>query len=92
MSVFHVQVYPWHEEHWTRLWQASMPHAILIVGPSGIGKRAFALALAKRLLCESPPGELACDACPSCRWFLGGIHPDFRWVFSEAETEAEADS
>jgi len=67
-----------------------VPHAILIAGPAGIGKRAFALALAKRLLCESPSGELGCDACPACRWFMGGNHPDFRWVVSAAAAEAEA--
>lgn len=65
---------------------------MLIVGSLGIGKRAFALALAKRLLCESPSGEFVCDVCSACRWFTGGNHPDFRWIVSEAEAEAETES
>lgn len=50
----------------------------LFVGPHGVGKRTFALALAKSLLCtETPDLELAaCEACESCRLFASGTHPD----------------
>jgi DNA polymerase-3 subunit delta' len=50
----------------------------LFVGPSGIGKRRFALQLAHALLCtESADAELdACGRCESCRLFLSGNHPD----------------
>jgi DNA polymerase-3 subunit delta' len=57
-----------------------LAHAYLFTGPPGIGKRLFAVELAKALLCESPrnPGELdACDHCPSCLLFDAGTHPDF---------------
>ena len=50
----------------------------LFVGPSGIGKRTFALKLAQSLLCrQSADDELvACGACPSCQQLVAGTHPD----------------
>jgi DNA polymerase-3 subunit delta' len=50
----------------------------LFVGPSGIGKRRFALALAKALLCsETCEDQLQpCERCESCRLFAAGNHPD----------------
>jgi DNA polymerase-3 subunit delta' len=51
--------------------------AYLFVGPDGVGKRLFALELAKALLCERPPAPLAaCDHCPSCTQVEAGTHPD----------------
>lgn len=57
------------------------PHAWLIEGPRGIGKRALALAFARSLLCESPEaGFAACGHCPGCQWVMAGQHPDLRLV------------
>lgn len=55
-----------------------LPHALLFVGPEGVGKLAFALRLAQALLCERvPEAELApCGECPGCVQVLGGTHPD----------------
>jgi DNA polymerase-3 subunit delta' len=57
-----------------------LAHAYLFVGPAGVGKRTFALELAKALLCEAPgkaPDALdACDQCDACRWVDAGTHPD----------------
>jgi len=54
-----------------------LAHAYLFVGPDGVGKKAFALELAKALLCERPPAELtACDRCPACAQVMAGTHPD----------------
>jgi DNA polymerase-3 subunit delta' len=51
--------------------------AYLFVGPDGVGKRLFALELAKALLCERPPEPLtACGRCPSCAQVEAGTHPD----------------
>ena len=57
-----------------------LAHAYLFVGPPGIGKRLFAVELAKALLCEGPRAEgrlEACDRCPSCVQIDAGTHPDF---------------
>jgi DNA polymerase III subunit delta' len=50
----------------------------LFVGPEGIGKRKFALALAKSLLCERrDEAQLdACGMCPSCVQVDARTHPD----------------
>ena len=54
-------------------------HAYLFSGPRGVGKRTFAVELAKALLCEaSPPGVLEpCDRCPACVQVEAGTHPDY---------------
>jgi len=60
-----------------------LAHAYLFTGPSGVGKRLFAVELAKSLLCESVPDDLAqspldaCDRCPACKQVEAGTHPDF---------------
>lgn len=52
-----------------------LPHAILVCGPPGSGKRLFALELAKTLVC--PQGqEVACGQCPACRRVGRLLHPD----------------
>lgn len=50
----------------------------LFLGPQGVGKRSFALKLAKALLCTTadPADLLPCGNCDSCRQFDAGIHPD----------------
>lgn len=63
---------------------------MLLAGPSGIGKSAFAHEVAARLLCEQPAPAAACGTCPSCHWLAGSNHPDFRHVRPEADVEAEA--
>jgi len=44
-----------------------VPHSFLLVGDDGIGKRQFALELAKSLLCRQPADGEACGVCPNCR-------------------------
>ncbi|HEX2754587.1 MAG TPA: hypothetical protein VHM48_03950 [Candidatus Limnocylindrales bacterium] len=54
-----------------------VPHAILISGPSGIGKTTLALDLAAGLLCDDPdPAARPCRACRACRLVERGRHPD----------------
>lgn len=81
----------WHIPLWRQLWApaAGLPHALLLTGPEGIGKSTFALALAARLLCESPEEGMRCGKCPSCHWFATDNHPDFRHVFPEADAADE---
>ena len=86
--------FPWHRAVLTRLLadRARLPHAILVHGPTGIGKAEFARALAAGALCESPRAGLACEACVSCHWFSQGNHPDFREIVPEADTEDETEA
>lgn len=61
--------------------RARWPHATLITGPAGIGKRNLGQFLAIALLCEAPTGEgLPCGSCASCRYAAAGQHPDLRIV------------
>ena len=72
---------------WQRLleWRAKLPHALLLTGPRGLGKRELAEAFVASLLCErEQAGGLACGDCLACRWFLQGNHPDFRLLQPEA--------
>ncbi|MFI5459965.1 MAG: ATP-binding protein [Isosphaerales bacterium] len=59
--------------------EGRLPHALLFVGPPGIGKRSFARKLAQALLCEARPDHALdpCEACPGCLQVWAGTHPDF---------------
>lgn len=60
---------------------STMPHAFMLSGQAGLGKRATALFLAKALLCETErAGQGACGNCPSCHLYDAGNHPDLRTV------------
>jgi DNA polymerase-3 subunit delta' len=50
----------------------------LFVGPAGIGKKRFAKALAKALLCQMERADALepCGGCESCRMFDALSHPD----------------
>ncbi len=43
-----------------------LPHAMLFAGPQGVGKKALAIALGLRLVCQRP-GVAACGECGACR-------------------------
>ncbi len=78
--------YPWQQAQWQQLQQSlaaeRLPHALLLTGPTGTGKRDFIAALARALLCEqaldsrTEDGE-ACGQCHGCQLMDAGIHPDF---------------
>lgn len=59
----------------------------LFVGPAGIGKRTFALALAKALLCERAPEQRLepCGECPSCVQVASLNHPDVELIAKPAD-------
>jgi DNA polymerase-3 subunit delta' len=53
------------------------PHAVLLVGPGGVGKTTLALDLAAGLLCtDADPAARPCGVCRSCRLVVGEVHPD----------------
>lgn len=53
-----------------------VPGALLFAGIDGIGKKLFALELAKALNCRTPKGVEACDACSSCLRIQSSKFPD----------------
>lgn len=61
-----------------------LPHALLLAGTPGLGKLEMAEKFAQLLLCEKPLPREACGQCEGCRWFLGGNHPDVRFVEPES--------
>ncbi|MDX1604956.1 MAG: DNA polymerase III subunit delta' [Candidatus Competibacterales bacterium] len=84
---------PWQRPLWARLQeQAStdrLPHALLLCGPEGLGKRGFADRLAQMLLCRSPVGDgpetrRPCDSCRDCEPYRAGAHPDRIRIAPEA--------
>jgi len=60
-----------------------LPHALLLNGIDGIGKRAFGQWLAESLLCRAGSDAGACGVCESCRQLLAGSHPDYRKLVPE---------
>lgn len=60
----------------------NVPHACILSGEAGMGKRKLAQAFAEALLCEKG-GTEACGECHSCRQAAGGSHPDLIFVTHE---------
>ncbi|MBR0411989.1 MAG: DNA polymerase III subunit [Eubacterium sp.] len=52
-----------------------LPHAIVIEGDEGLGKRTFAKEIALALFCRSD-GEKPCHECAQCHKAMKGYHPD----------------
>ncbi len=55
-----------------------LPHAILLEGEEGLGKRTLARSLAKSILCMNSAEY--CNGCRSCKLFDAGSNPDFSVV------------
>jgi DNA polymerase III subunit delta' len=53
-----------------------VPGALLFAGEPGIGKKLFALEVAKAVNCRSPRQSEACDECPSCLRIAQLNNPD----------------
>jgi DNA polymerase-3 subunit delta' len=59
-----------------RMLQSSrVPGAMLFSGEDGVGKKLFALEIARALNCRSPQGEEACGTCPACKRILKINYP-----------------
>ena len=74
---------PWQRELFAGLAakRSTWPHALLIAGRAGIGKRILAQSLARSLLCESVSASgTPCGTCPGCHYAAAGQHPDLRVV------------
>ncbi len=85
-------ILPWQQSLWERLWQVRrsdrLPHALLLRGPLGTGKRLFAGVLAQAVLCGKNDDQgLPCGRCQSCRLFEAGSHPEY--LLGEPEEDAK---
>ena len=86
-------IYPWQNTQWQRLQDQKknkrLPHAILLSGPTGLGKSEFAHDLSVSLLCQQPlaSGE-ACGKCDACHLAQAETHPDLMHLEPEDESKA----
>lgn len=78
---------PWQQELWSQLtsWRERLPHALLLHGGRGIGKRHLMKAFAQLLLCESPSDNAPCGRCVGCQLLVADNHPDLRWLTPAAQ-------
>lgn len=85
--------HPWNQDLWRRLTARpdQLAHALLLAGPAGVGKHAFALELAHFLLCEAPFDGKPCGRCQNCQLYRAGTHPDLHIVQTEELTETNDD-
>lgn len=67
----------------TALATGRLAQALLFSGPSGVGKRQFALTLAKTLNCQTPRDDDCCDRCPPCRQIERGEFLDVMLIEPE---------
>lgn len=84
--------YPWFAPVWDgfarQVEQDRLPHALLLVGQSGVGVLDLARAMAQYLLCSAPQFGRSCGQCRSCNMLRVEGHPDLHWVLPEEGSQA----
>ncbi|SEO52399.1 DNA polymerase III subunit delta' [Aquisalimonas asiatica] len=75
-------LYPWQSVAWASLRRrmngGRLPHALLLIGAEGLGKRELARRVGRMLLCTSPTADgLPCGNCQGCQLTAAGSHPDY---------------
>jgi len=88
------ELLPWHQSCWETISRAReggrIPHALLVTGPAGVGKRVLVAALARSLLCARPDEHgHACGHCRECELFAAGTHPDYLAVGPDPEGKSD---
>lgn len=78
-------IYPWQDSQWKHFNivrdSDHLPHALLLAGSDGIGKKDFANILADSLLCEQVNDDgYACGHCNSCNVKKSNSHPDYKYL------------
>lgn len=66
-----------------------MPHAIMLSGPSGIGKMLMARAFMQYAHCRSPRNGEPCGECDACHQHLGFNHPDVHFIYPIVKNKAQ---
>jgi DNA polymerase III subunit delta' len=85
--------YPWLTNQWrslvARLKQNNLPHALLLTGPQGMGKRDFAENFAKLVLCQQAMLDTGnvCGHCRACQLLQAGTHPDLLSITTLEESK-----
>jgi DNA polymerase-3 subunit delta' len=85
---------PWLAGQWASLQRARgagrLPHALLIAGPAGVGKRLLLEQFARSLLCSRPdPSGLPCGSCQDCHLVRLGNHPDLLRVGPDPDGKSD---
>ena len=62
-------------------------HALLVLGPRGVGQFDLSLALAQGWLCEGATLPRPCGGCAACKLVLARSHPDLLVLLPEALRE-----
>jgi len=91
---------PWLRRAWqtvqSRVAEDRLPHALILVGECGVGKRAWAEAVGGLLLCDQPLGReagqpIACGRCKQCELLAAASHPDIRIYAPEKSRMVKVD-
>ena len=72
--------------------QHKVPHAVLLLGPSGVGALPLAISMAHAMVCPSPVKGEACGVCPSCNRSFKYLHPDVHFAFPTVGKDVTSDT
>lgn len=57
-----------------------LPHAMILQGEDGLGKRTLARLIARAVVCSAGPDRAPCGKCPGCIRAQAMSHPDIRVI------------
>lgn len=90
---FFVPLLDWQQKTWQYFTnhyknnEPTLPHAILIAGNAGTGKRAFVYRFVAWAFCQDiefkQKNQTACQNCESCQWLVANSHPNFYQILPE---------